>query len=159
MDEHDVCSFVDLEDHPELTPLSRVQPFKFAPEGLPGSIPVLGDRPEDRSDDGRSHLRRKPVEVPEALRRDLDLVHELDVVLEPNRLAFRRLAPGGADGPEERLVLQDLEVVGRKEHRRRHPIARHHEPFVLTLGSVDELREMCLRLRECNRLGHNWSGS
>ena len=89
MDEHDVRSFVDLEDHPELTSLSRVQPFKFAPEGLPRSIPVLGDRPEDRSDDGRSHLRRKPVEVPEALRRDLDLVHELDVVLEPNPLALK----------------------------------------------------------------------
>ena len=109
MDEHDVRSLVDLEDHLELTSSSRVQPLKLAPEGLPGSLRVLGDRPEDRSDDGQSNLRWKPVEVTEALRRDLDLVHELDVVLEPNRLAFRRLAPGGADGPEERLVLQDLD--------------------------------------------------
>src|SRR6266571_3330938 len=81
MDEHDVCSFVDLEDHPELTSSSRVQPLKLAPEGLPGSMRVLGDRPEDRFDDGLSNLRRKAAEVPEALRRDLDLVHELDVVL------------------------------------------------------------------------------
>ena len=114
MDEHDVCSFVNLEGHPELTSLSRVQPFKFAPEELPGSIPVLGDRPEDRSDDGQSNLRWKPVEVTEALRRDLDLVHELDVVLEPNRLAFRRLAPGGADAPEERLVCKISRSSGER---------------------------------------------
>ncbi len=107
--EHDMRSLVDLEDHPELTSSSRVQPLELAPEGLPGSMRVLGDRPEDRFDDCRSNLRRKPVEVPEALRRDLDLVHELDVVLEPNPLAFGRLAPGRADGLEERLVLQDLD--------------------------------------------------
>ena len=105
----EVRSLVDLEDHPELTSSSRVQPLKLAPEGLPGSMRVLGDRPEDRFDDGSSNLRRKPVEVPEALRRDLDLVHELDVVLEPNPLAFRCLASGRADGLEERLVLQDLD--------------------------------------------------
>ena len=108
MDEHDVLFFVDLEDYPELTSSSRARPFKLASEGLPGSMRVLGDRPEDRFDDGRSNLRRKPVEVPETLRRDLDLVHELDVVLEPNSLAVRRLAPGRADGLEERLILQDL---------------------------------------------------
>jgi len=109
MYENDVCLIVDLEDHPELTPSSRVQPFKLASEGLPRSMRVLCDRPEDRLDDRRSNLRREPVEVPEALRRDLDLVHELDVVLEPNSLAFRRLAPGRADGLDERLIPQDLD--------------------------------------------------
>lgn len=109
MDEHDVCSFVDLEDHPELTSSSRVQAFQLASEGLPRSMQVLGDRSDDRFDDGRSNLRRKPVEVPEAFRRDLEFVHELDVILEPNPLAFRRLAPGRADGLEERLVLHDLD--------------------------------------------------
>ena len=109
MDEDDVRLLVDLEDHPELTAASREQPLKLASEGLPGSLRVLGDGPEDRFDDGRSNLRREPVEVPGPLRRDLDLIHELDVVLEPNPFALRRLAPGRADGLEERLVLQDLD--------------------------------------------------
>lgn len=109
MDEDDVRLLVDLEDHPELTTSSRVQPLKLSSQGLPSSLRILGDRPEDRFDNSRSNLRRKPVEVPEALRRDLDLIHELDVVLEPNSLAFRRLATGRADRLEERLVLQDLD--------------------------------------------------
>jgi hypothetical protein len=109
MDEDDVRLLVDLEDHPELTASSRIQALKLPSEGLPSSLRVLGDRPEDRFDDGRPNLCRKPVEVPEPLRRDLDLIHELDVVLEPNSLAFRRLAPGRADRLEERLVLQDLD--------------------------------------------------
>lgn len=104
MNGHDLRVLVDLVDHTELTASSRTEPIKLAPERLPCPVWVLGDRPEDRFDDFSANLGRQPVDMPEALRRDLDLVNDLEVVLEPESPSLGCLAPGCADGLEERLV-------------------------------------------------------
>ena len=90
MDEYDVIALVDLVDDAELPASRRVQTLELTPQRLACPVRVLRDGPQDRLDDRGTHLRRKPVEVPEAFRRDLDLVHGLEVVLQADALAFGR---------------------------------------------------------------------
>jgi hypothetical protein len=75
VDEDDVGILVDLVDDAELSATGGVQAFQFTSERLAGTMRVLGDRSHDGLDNGASDLRGKLIEVPESLRRDLDLVH------------------------------------------------------------------------------------
>ena len=97
----------------------HLPPAELAPQWLACPIGVLRDRPEDRFDDGRADLVGKLVAVPQALRRDLNLVHELELIPELQALALGRLAPRLADRCQQGFVLKDgdrlferLQVVG-----------------------------------------------
>jgi hypothetical protein len=77
VDEDDAGRFVDLIDHAKLSPAGRIQPLEFALEWLACSVGILGDRAEDRLYDRGFDLVGQPVEMPEAFRRDLNLVDHL----------------------------------------------------------------------------------
>ena len=115
----DTGRFVDFVDHPELPAASRVQSFKLPPERLAGSLGILGDRAEDGLQDRGSDLVGRSVEVPETLRRDLNLVGHLHVILEAEPLSLCRLSTRFSDRVEKVPVLEDvdgllerLQVVG-----------------------------------------------
>jgi len=109
VDEDDAGRFVDLVDHPELPPASRVQTLQLPPERLSGSLGILGDRAEDGLEDCGSDLVWQSVEVPETLRRDLNLVGHLHVILEAEPLPLCRLSPRFSDRVEEGPILEDLD--------------------------------------------------
>lgn len=88
VDEDNHARLIDLVDHPELTPAGRVERLELTPERLAGSSRVLRDRAEDRLQDGTSDLLGEPVEMPEPLRRDLNLVGHLQVILQADPLAI-----------------------------------------------------------------------
>jgi hypothetical protein len=92
VDEDDAGRFVDLVDHSELPPASRVQSLQLPPEWLSGSLGILSDRAEDGLEDHGSDLLWQSVEVPETLRRDLNLVGHLHVILEAQPLSLFRLS-------------------------------------------------------------------
>ena len=100
---------VDLIDHPELPPAGRIEPLKLAPERIPGSPGILGDRAKDGLEDRGSNLLWQTVEVPEALRRDLNLVGHLQAIFEAEPLAFGRLTTRSSDRVQEGPVLKDLD--------------------------------------------------
>lgn len=83
----------DLVDHSIVAATCRPKPLQFAGEWLAESLRVLGDRTEDGFECCLPNLLREPVELPQALRRDRDLVHEIasDVILEGESLARRGL--------------------------------------------------------------------
>ena len=54
--DEDTGRLVDLVDHPELPPASRVQSFKLPPERLAGALGILGDRAEDGLENRGSDL-------------------------------------------------------------------------------------------------------
>lgn len=164
VDEDGSSVFIDLVDHSELTTSGRAKTIELTPERLPRSLRVLRDRSEDRLDDRRSNLRRQSIEMPEAFRRDLDLVHDLDAVLERESLTLGRLSPRRPDRSKQCLVFQDadrflerFQVIGRQEDGSRHAVPRDDEPLVLAGGAVNKFREVSLRLGERNRLAHDWS--
>jgi len=101
--------FVDFVDHPELPPASRVQSFKLPLERLAGSQGILGDRAEDGLEDRGSDLGGQSVEVPETLRRDLNLVGHLQLILEAEPLSLCRLATRFSDRAEKGPVLEDVD--------------------------------------------------
>jgi hypothetical protein len=113
VDEDDVRVVVDLVDHPELAAARGVQALELTPQRCAGPLWVLGDRAEDRFENGPAHLLGKSVEVPEALRRDLDLVVHLHVIPEAEPLALGSFSPRRPDRLEELAVLQDVD--GRLE--------------------------------------------
>jgi hypothetical protein len=77
VDEDDAGRFVDLIDHAKLSPAGRVQPLELTLERFACSVGILGDRAEDRLYDRGFDLVGQPVEMPEAFRRDLNLVGHL----------------------------------------------------------------------------------
>jgi hypothetical protein len=109
VDQDDVRVVVDLVDHPELAAACGVQALELTPQRRAGSLRFLGDRAEDRFENGRAHLLGKSVEVPEALRRDLDLVGHLHVIPEAEPLALGSFSPRRPDRLEELAVLQDVD--------------------------------------------------
>ena len=88
MDKDDATRFVDLVDNAELSPASRVEPFELALERLAGSPGILGNRAQDRFHDRGSDFVGQAVEVPETLRRDLNLVGHLHLILEAEPLSL-----------------------------------------------------------------------
>jgi hypothetical protein len=145
VDEDDVLVLVDLVDHPELAAACGAQALEFAPQRLAGSLRVLGDRAEDRFEDGRAHLLGRSVEVPEALRRDLDLVGHLRVIPEAEPLALGSFLPRRPDRVEELAVLEDvhgllerLEVLGRHEDGGGSAVACHDESLVLARRAIHQ---------------------
>jgi hypothetical protein len=92
VDEDDPGRFIDPVGHSELPPASGVQPVQLSPERLAGSLGILGDRAEDGLEDRGSDFAWQSVEVPETLRRDLNLVGHLHVILQAQPLSLFRLS-------------------------------------------------------------------
>ena len=92
VDEDNTAGIIDLVDDSELSPSCRVQAFELTAERLPGASRILGDRAEDGFHDCGPDLVGQSVEVPETLRRDLNLVGHLHVILEAEPLPLGRLA-------------------------------------------------------------------
>lgn len=85
----------DLVDDPVVPTSSRVESLQFACEGLAQLVGVLSDGPKDGRNSGVTNLVRKPVEVSQAFRCDLDVVHAVmsHMVLQRHGLTACRLGP------------------------------------------------------------------
>ncbi len=164
VDEHRPSRVVDLVDDAEISPAGREQPFELTSEEFARSIPVLGDRAEDGLDHGGADLRGKTIEMSEPLGGDLDLERQLDVVLEGELFALRRLPSRAADGLQQSLVAEDLhrflerfELIGAQQDSRGSPVSGQDESFVLTDDLVDQLGEVSFRLGEGDDFRHRRS--
>jgi hypothetical protein len=109
VDKEDACRFVDFVDHSELPPASRVQSFQLSPERLAGPLGILGDRAKDCLEDCGSDLLGQSVEVPDTLRRDLNLIGHLQLILEAEPLSFCRLSTRFLDRVEKGPILEDVD--------------------------------------------------